>query len=139
MKLLDSSVLVDLDRGGEEVEHKAHRLDREGRHAISTVTVTELYYGVENAYQGQREGYEAAISGLDVLIDRFELLDVSRPVARKAARLIQQLRSQGKALHDLHDVYIAATALAHELVVLSSNVDHFERIEDIVVENWNTY
>jgi predicted nucleic acid-binding protein len=37
MNLLDTSVVVDIDRGG--VEERVARLDDEGRHAISMVTL----------------------------------------------------------------------------------------------------
>ena len=48
MKLLDTSVLVDIDRGG--VDEKVHKLDDEGTHEISMVTVTELRLGVDFQY-----------------------------------------------------------------------------------------
>jgi len=44
MKLCDTSILVDTDRGG--VDEKVHRLDEQGRHAVSMVSVTELRLGV---------------------------------------------------------------------------------------------
>lgn len=48
MKLLDTSVLVDIDRGG--VDGKVRRLDDQGRHAVSMVSVTELQIGVNLQY-----------------------------------------------------------------------------------------
>jgi len=34
------------------------------------------------------------------------------------------------------DSLLAATALANNLVMVIRNVRHFERVEDLVVENW---
>lgn len=45
MTVCDLSVLVDIDRGG--IDDKVARLDREGPHVISAVSVTELQLGVE--------------------------------------------------------------------------------------------
>jgi len=46
MKLLDTSVLIDIDIGGKEVLEKAKELDKEGRHAICSVSHFEFYWGI---------------------------------------------------------------------------------------------
>lgn len=139
MKLLDSSVLVDIDRGGDAVEERAARLDQEGRHSISVVSVTELFYGIERTYEEGTDDHRRACRGLEALIDRFERVPLTKGIAREAARLIADLRAGGKALDDLHDVYIAATALAKDRPVLTSNVEDFERIHGLEVEDWSKF
>jgi len=137
MKLLDSSVLVDIDRGG--VADRVEKLDDEGQHAISIVSVTELHLGVEIQYQPETETHRDAIQALERMLSRFEIYDIDRPVATAAAKIFASLRERGEPLDDLHDVYIAATARTAQLPVLSSNVDHFERIDDVPVIDWATY
>ena len=56
-----------------------------------------------------------------------------------AAEIIAYLRDNGQRLDDLHDVYVAATARTQERPVLTANVAHFERIEDVEVIDWTTY
>ena len=90
MKLCDTSVLADIDRGG--IDGKVTSLDDRGRHVISSVTVTELYLGVEKQYESGTESYEAAVDGLERLLSRFERFDVSRPVSVNAARIIDDLQ-----------------------------------------------
>jgi predicted nucleic acid-binding protein len=51
MKLLDTSVLIDIDIGGKEVQEKAKELDKEGKHAISTVSLYEFYWGIYRKYK----------------------------------------------------------------------------------------
>jgi len=136
MKLLDTSVLVDIDRGG--VDERVARLDEEGRHAISVVTVTELRLGVQKRYETEGARRDA-LDGLDRLLARFELIDVERPVATAAAEIIATLQARGEPLHDLHDVYIAATAQTEQLPVLTANVDHFKRIDDVAVIDWAAF
>lgn len=137
MKLLDSSVVVDVDRGG--VEERVEKLDEEGRHAISAVTVTELRLGVEKQYEAGTEDYREAVDGVDRLLARFDIQPISRPVATAAAKIIHTLQLEGNALHDLHDVYIGATARTTQIPVLTSNVDHFDRIENVDVVDWTSY
>jgi len=137
MKLLDTSAVIDIDRGG--VGSKVQRLDEQGRHAISMVTVTELYLGVEMKYEAGTDRYRQACDDLDRLIARFNVLPITRPVATTAAEIIATLRERGDPLNDLHDIYIGATARTQQLPVLTGNVDHFERVEDLQVIDWNTF
>jgi predicted nucleic acid-binding protein len=37
---------------------------------------------------------------------------------------------------DIQDAFLAATALVHDLVLVTRNVRHFQNIADLVVENW---
>jgi len=108
MKICDTSVLADIDRGG--VDAKVARLDDEGRHAVSIVTVTELRLGVDLQYDRGTDRHASACDDLDRLLSRFDVLPISRSVATTAATMIAALRARGDRLDDLHDVYIAATA-----------------------------
>jgi tRNA(fMet)-specific endonuclease VapC len=137
MNLVDTSVVVDIDRGG--VESRVTRLDDEGRHAISAVTLTELRLGVNKQYERDTDSHREAVAALDRLCARFELLGVTRPVAVAAADIIATLQRRGEPLDDLHDVYIAATARTEQVPVLTGNVSHFERIDDVDVVDWATY
>ncbi|WP_181684995.1 type II toxin-antitoxin system VapC family toxin [Halorhabdus salina] len=137
MKLIDTSVVVDIDRG--DVGQRVEKLDVEGYHAISVVTVTELRLGVNKRYEQGTDAHREAMNALERLCDRFEIIDVTRSVGTAAADIIADFRARGEPLHDLHDVYIAATALSEQLPVLTSNVDHFERIDGIDVVDWEMY
>ncbi|WP_254531272.1 type II toxin-antitoxin system VapC family toxin [Natrinema gelatinilyticum] len=114
------------------------KLDDEGRHAISTVTVTELRLGVNKRYQESAVRQEA-LADLERLLARFQIVDVKRAVATAAADIISSLQRRGDPLHDLHDVYIGATAMVEQLPVLTANVDHFERIDGITVVDWASF
>lgn len=137
MKLVDTSVVVDVDRGG--VDERVRRLDDEGRHAISVVTITELRLGVDRQHGPGTQAREDSIEALERLLARFDVVDVSRAVAATAAEVIDDLRRRGAPLHDLHDVYVAATGLTEQLPVLTANVDHFDRIDGLQVVDWEQY
>ena len=61
MKLLDTSVLIDIDIGGSEVLKKAKELDREGRHAISTVSLYDFYWDIYRKYKIGSKKYNEAV------------------------------------------------------------------------------
>jgi tRNA(fMet)-specific endonuclease VapC len=137
MKLLDTSVVVDIDRGG--IDRKVRKLDDQGRHAISMVTVTELRLGVNLQYDPGTDRHQRALDDLDRLVSRFEIKPISRPVATTAATIIATLTERGEPLDDLHDVYIGATARTQQLAVVTGNVDHFDRIEGVRVVDWTDF
>lgn len=136
-KLLDTSVLVDIDRG--DVEQKVRKLDDEGQHVLTTVTVTELQLGVNLQYEEGTDGHRRAKEDLARLLARFDLRPVTRPIAMAAADIVAALRRDGRRLDDLHDVYVAATAIVEGQPVLTANVDHFERIDDVTVVDWANF
>ena len=137
MKLVDTSVVIDIDRGN--AGDRVTTLDDEGRHAISAVTLTELRLGVTKRYDQGTDARRDALKALDRLCARFELLPVDRPVSVAAADIIAALQQRGEPLNDLHDVYIAATAYTEQLPVLTANVDDFDRIDGIDVVDWSAY
>ena len=57
-------------------------------------------------------------------------------VSMVAADLTAQLRRSGRSL-DWADLFIAATALVHGLIVVTRNVRHFDRVDGLLVENWS--
>jgi tRNA(fMet)-specific endonuclease VapC len=63
MELLDTSAVVDIDRGG--IDRKVRKLDEQGRHAVSMVTVTELRLGVALQYERGTDRHQQALDDLD--------------------------------------------------------------------------
>ena len=47
-----------------------------------------------------------------------------------------QLEFQGTPLDDF-DFVIAASALAHNLILVTNNEKHFRRVEGLELDNWN--
>ncbi|UHQ97952.1 hypothetical protein HYG81_18625 [Natrinema zhouii] len=39
----------------------------------------------------------------------------------------------------LHDIYVGATVAVERLPLLTANVDHFERMDDVSVANWTSF
>jgi tRNA(fMet)-specific endonuclease VapC len=87
MKLLDTTVVIDIDRGGSEVLNKVRKLDREGTHAISAVTQYEFYWGIFRRYEKGSAKYEEAMAKAEMLFSRFHVLPVTSEIAIKAAEI----------------------------------------------------
>ena len=55
--------------------------------------------------------------------------------AVRAAEIYADLKADGSLIGDA-DILIAAMAMVNDLVVVTNNESHFNRIKDLQVENW---
>jgi tRNA(fMet)-specific endonuclease VapC len=108
------------------------RLQNVGRAvvAVSVVTVLELRQGAERSQQR-----ELAHARLDDFFGPMDVLSFEESDALVAARIRARLFRIGRPIGDF-DSLIAAQALAGDLIVVTNNVDEFERVPDLRIENW---
>lgn len=64
------------------------------------------------------------------MLTRFIVLDFDSKAARKAAEIVGQLKTKRKSI-DKPDLFIAATAIVHDLTLDTLNVKHFVDIEGL--------
>jgi tRNA(fMet)-specific endonuclease VapC len=125
--LIDTDLLIDLERGADATAVEG-LLDDEQR-AISVVTVSELLHGVLRATGARRARRRAFV---EHLLAGFQAIPITEPVARVHAEIWAELVERG-ALIGAHDLWIAATALAHGLGVATRNRPDFERVPGLRV------
>lgn len=99
--------------------------------AVDAIILGELYAGILRRPAGRKRAalerwFESVIGALDCL-------PWDGAVSRRWARLVVQLRRQGRSL-PLLDSMIAATALEHGLTVATRNVRDFEQTGVRVVD-----
>ena len=125
--LIDTDMLVDLERGvaNPTVEQ---RIGSENR-AISVITVSELLFGVHRAKGAQRSRRGAFV---EHLLAELQAIPITETVARVHADLWARLAARGRPI-GAHDLWIAATALAHGLGLATGNADEFGRIPGLRV------
>lgn len=125
--LIDTSVLVDLERGIWSPEFES-RLGEEDR-AISVITVSELLHGVHRARGEQRTRRNAFV---EHLLAGMRAIEVTEQIARVHADIWAQLAAGGELI-GAHDLWIAATAAAHGMAVATANGDAFSRVPGLRV------
>jgi tRNA(fMet)-specific endonuclease VapC len=67
-----------------------------------------------------------------VCLQHYTVLDPDHDIAWAASQIARQLRSTGSSIGD-DDVWIAATALNHNLALITKNAQHFQRISGLNV------
>jgi len=126
--IVDTSVFIVLERRGDQVDLSAW--DPSDDVFISVVTVSELLMGVHRADNESRRNRRSAF--VEAIIDGISALDFTTDVARTHAQLHARLMAAGKLI-GAHDMIIAATALHHDLALLTDNADEFRRVPDLKV------
>ena len=130
--LIDASVLIEHERG--RVDPERHLRGREQEEFfLSVVTASELLHGVHRAPDPNVRARRSAF--VEAVLERFSLLPVDLAVARAHARLWAGLMAEGRLIGP-HDLWLAATCLAHGLTMVTGNVREFARVPGLTVESW---
>lgn len=125
--LIDPDLLVDLER--EDLRSQLEPLLEDEDRAISVITVSELLHGVHRAQGAIRARRRAFV---EHILAGLEAIPITEPVARVHAEIWSDLTGRGQPI-GAHDLWIAATALAHGLGVATRNTIHFNRIPGLRV------
>lgn len=64
-----------------------------------------------------------------------ELISIRKETVQKAAEIYAYLKKGGVLIEDA-DILIASIALVEDLVLVTDNIRHFERIKGLEIENW---
>lgn len=129
MYLLDTDTIIYLLKGNQKVQENL-RLHANDQLRISIITLMELYYG---AHKSQH--VEANLAKIRTLEHTIDILPAGPEIAAIFGMLKARLESDGNRLDDF-DLIIAAAALTHNLVLVSNNEKHFQRIDGLRLENW---
>ena len=98
---------------------------------LSILTYYEIVSGLKH-----RDARKQLASFLDFATQNNVIL-LTKESVTKSADLYADLRAKGTPLDDI-DLLIAGTALVNDWVLVTHNVSHFGRIEDLVIEDWST-
>lgn len=132
MYLLDTNTVVYSLKGSSAVEENLQHHFNDPM-SISVITLMELYYG---AYKSHR--VTGNLAKLRTLENALEVIPPGKESADIFGSLKARLEKSDSRLDDF-DLVIAATALAHNLILVTNNVKHFQRIEGLELTNWMAY
>jgi len=129
MYLLDTDIIIYALKGNPSVKEN---LQKHMNYAlkISVITLMELYYG---AHKSQH--VTANLAKIKALEDALEIMTVGQDSVEIFGISKAELEKYGTPLDDF-DLIIASTALTHNLILVTNNTKHFERIKGLKLENW---
>lgn len=130
MYFLDSSVCIDFLRGRLPQGYRLMQESDPRLFKVPAIVEAELFLGaLKSAAPGKNR----------LLVERFLSPFEIIPFTSECARIYAQIRSsleQKSATIGPNDYLIAASALAHGAVVVTSNMDEFLRVPNLSVETW---
>ena len=129
--LLDTNTSIYYLNGKKSV---VERVALEGAEAlaISTFTLSELYYGAYRSSQKQHNLREVKKFG-----ELIEVLPCDQRSAKIFGEIKAKLRKKGQTIEDF-DIGIASIALNNKLILVTNNTGHFRRIDKLKIESWLT-
>lgn len=97
---------------------------------ISSITVAELYFGAYNSSK-----VDANLKLINELIREINVLNFDSKSGEHFGKIKTDLKSKGEILND-SDIFIASTAISNDLVLVTNNEKHFQRIKNLNIQNW---
>jgi tRNA(fMet)-specific endonuclease VapC len=130
--LIDTSVLIAHERAQLDVGQRIRDAGVDVAY-LSVITASELLHGIWRATdQSIRARRTAFVEGL---LREMAIIDIDLGVARIHGQLWAEQKASGRAIGP-HDLWIAATCIAHGFKIATVNVREFERVPGLVVERW---
>jgi tRNA(fMet)-specific endonuclease VapC len=128
--MLDTNIISYIIRNRDfSLIDKFERVSKDHIITVSSITVAELYYGVQK--KNNRK--------LEVAVNEF-LLPLERVAFDENSALVYgdirvELELTGKII-GANDLFIAAHAKSIDATLITNNTKEFDRVPDLKVENW---
>lgn len=133
--LIDTDIWIDILRGkNPHVQDRADSYWRvHGTFTLSAITIAEVVRGLLRIQQPE------VLSKWHAVQQYLEVVPVDKAIAELAGEIYAQLDMAGTPIGRM-DPLIAATAICRNLVLISANVDHYNRViavnYPLRIENW---
>jgi tRNA(fMet)-specific endonuclease VapC len=127
--LLDTDISVFCLRGKYNINQKLKEIIGYDNCFISEITLAELKYGAELS-----ERVEENLHSINEFANKIGILPIFNSLdlyAKEKARL----KKSGNLIDDF-DLLIGCSSIKNNLILVTNNTNHFERIENIKIENW---
>jgi tRNA(fMet)-specific endonuclease VapC len=124
--LLDSSIIVECFRNNYLIQSVVANI--EGTTSSSFVCLAELYEGIARVREPKKNEEQLVefFSGLD------NVFGLDKEISKEFGKIRADLKKQGEVIEDM-DIFIAATCIAKDQVLMTLNGKHFKRIKDLEV------
>ena len=126
--LLDTDICIFFLQGKHKIKDKIKNVGIENCY-ISEITIAELKYGAENSTN--REKHAIEVEKMEELFTVLPIYSSLDEFAKEKSRL----RKEGVLIPDF-DLLIGVTSTTNDLIMVTNNVKHLQRINIIRIENW---
>ena len=128
--LLDTNICIYIIKKKPASVIKKFEKLKSGSVAISTITLSELYYGVAKSSKPNEN-----MIALQEFISPLEILDFTHDDSLIYGKIRTELQKKGSPIGAM-DLLIASIAKRQDLILVTNNIKEFARISDLKIENW---
>lgn len=128
--LLDTDICIFFLQGKLGLVKKIEEIGVENCY-VSEITIAELLFGAENS-----QNYEKHIKEVQQFEDSFKIIPIFNILGLYAKEKVR-LRKAGTQVAEF-DLLIGATAVAHNMIMVTGNERHLGKIKGIQIENWTS-
>lgn len=121
--VIDTTIFIEYLRSKNKKNTQLYQIPENIQIFISSITLYELFMATPEK-----------LKDIENLVLDIPILSFNEDVARKAGEIYHQLRKQNKIIK-FRDIFIAATYIAYNQPIKTSNVKHFERIKELKIQN----
>ncbi len=127
--LLDTNICIYLINGNNLLINKVKEIGIFSI-GISNATLAELYFGAYNS-----KHIKENLRNISAFKRNLSIYSDSSGSAEIFGETKAKLKASGCMIEDF-DILIASIAIANNCILVTNNLDHFERIDAIQLENW---
>jgi len=128
--MLDTNICIYIIKNKPQSVKERFREFHIGELCISSITVSELMYGV---YKSQH--IEKNMKAIESFLLPFEIIEYDYSAAVEYGKIRANLEKQGQVIGNM-DMQIAGHALSLDMIVVTNNIKEFKRINGLVLDNW---
>jgi len=111
------------------VEKVSNYLEKVDKLTINVISYYEILRGLKDL------GSEEKLRRFGDFIQENELVWIRKETVEKAAEIYAYLKKDGNLIEDA-DILMAAIAIVEDLVLITNNPSHFNRVKGLRLENW---
>ena len=131
--VIDTNIFIDAENSRFDLSSLA-TFSHYGDAYIAAITISELLVGVHLARSAGARIKRSAFA--EAIITNIPVLEFSEEVARTYAEVFANfVKPRSRKEGNVHDLQIAATAIAYGFPVLTSNMKDFKKIPGLRVES----
>jgi tRNA(fMet)-specific endonuclease VapC len=131
--LIDTSVVIAAERGQVDLHARIQVAGAKEPSALSAITASELLHGIWRATDPSVRARRTAF--VESLLRELPVIEIDLAVARIHAQIWAEQQATGQTV-GAHDLWLAATCIAHGFRIVTRNVREFTRIPGLQVEYW---
>lgn len=129
--LIDTDILSMFFRNQKNVVNKFREyIDRHSQINISIITYYEIASGLK--HRDSQKQYRL----FEKFSDQSNIIPLTKKSTDMSAEIYAEMRKKGTPVDDI-DLLIAGTALANNMITVTHNRKHFERIPGLCIEDWS--